>query len=256
MSLPEIHYRYFTKNRALQFVENFEFYFAPVKNFNDPHDTPIELIRVKEYYTEKEIREILKNLLPSKIYGQEKKRYLKKRERDTFPQFMQETFIELKNKAHIFCLSREIYSAVLWSHYTNHTGLAIALKSFNPIGISPRDFTILNMLYEEKPQHIGLGPSIKHDLIKATSTKALEWSYERETRIVTHNHSGNIRIQPSDVGLILFGYKADDNFISQVYKSVKSKFISSGLNELPIFAKMMVKPGSFKLEYFEMNFKD
>lgn len=88
----------------------------------------------------------------------------------------------------IVCASLVDDSILMWSHYTdNHTGVVLELDTEEPPFSQIGNDSILTVMYSErKPDyaHFDYGNGFGEEMFRIAATKAIDWAYEKEVRIV------------------------------------------------------------------------
>lgn len=237
-----------TSKYSLEGLINNELYFSKYTDFNDPFEfsTPFpDLVKTykkarkefREYYDNKEIsKEVFLKL--TNLFKTPSKDILKKRF---------ETLSEIKNNTQnmgILCLSQRDENILMWSHYAeDHKGFCIEfnelnthlsdtadlidvkyLESFEDLN-SPElivDFFMLMFWdYRDLPRlewerkYIELGQQLKvHEesqlALSIIGNKYVDWSYEKEVRLVTGN-KGVIKYDPQSISSITFGLRMSES---------------------------------------------
>lgn len=213
-------YKFPEYNFLKEIIVDDTLYFPSPNTFNDPFDsfpvfdytgTEIQLTRMfKELsrergkiITTREARESARNM--------KRKRYFQT------PSSVSESF---RHKIGVFCLSSDNSNILMWSHYAEkHKGVCLEFSN----NINDKIFCYsLPVQYKDKyttHSFLKIGKkNILHDLIL---TKAKDWSYEKEWRIVSIKGShlegpGKYKFNPELLTKIIFGCKADDYFIKRI----------------------------------------
>lgn len=194
---PSRYYKYYTlpppgtddrTYRSQLFLER-KVYFPSHLQFNDPYDFYPRLTMkcTREQYIS-HVRRALAHRYPN-LGAQEVDFWIRRSLRDHWPfsrTFQRQTVREyrafLKSKVGILCLAERPDSLLMWGHYANrHTGFCVefipqgpdsVFHHAYPVSYSPRRITV-NLMndFPSVPRIISL-------------TKAADWAYEREWRIV------------------------------------------------------------------------
>lgn len=168
--------------------------------------------------------------------------------------FSNETLIKASNQAlenilhrmGICCFSKNWRNILQWSHYSDgHRGLVL---KFDILKDLPFFWTPSNVIYtKEFPMVDILNGEDKDNTIKMFLTKALDWSYEEEVRVVKSINGNHHFLKPSLIEII-FGVTCEQNQLERVkeltanhgysqikfYKAVK-KEREYGLNKEELF---------------------
>lgn len=214
--LPKNIYRYRSLNkidREKQNLENDKLYLASPDDFNDPYDCACKINNnlVIYYectffylmlYAKKNTGIFRRSLLDYRSMIQScshyRKSYLKKyKEHHSIPGY-DEIISNAKDNILISCFSETYNSVLMWSHYANeHKGICIEYdlhalddnkrsifnKRMHPVIYSNTvaDITqvAIDTIFKSPPENI-----ITYMLIKPAIYKAIDWSYEKEWRII------------------------------------------------------------------------
>lgn len=220
-------------------------YFSSPKNFNDPFDGVIE-------YDEKVTPEDIK-LLGRRIGVDPKKVQnlinIYRRDPDKFHDIVRQQNVKLQNdnKLRILCLSDTELSPLLWAHYAaQHTGICIGFRTYKldekAYGIKLKtdciDSSLLDPCFpdmmipfpvkytEEVAHKYHFGKGNAEELKKSFLYKSVEWSYEKEVRVVAIDSAllrNPIEIDVNGIEEIIFGIRASSKLIEQVKDIVSQK---------------------------------
>jgi len=193
--IPDMLYRYMPwrldketgKNYAKELLLNKQIFLQSANNFNDPFDTALILkmtgsgkLLVKRYAF------AYRNYNHKEASKQDKKNIRKTPLRDRIK--VAERHMQVTRKlTGIYCLSKCNKNILLWSHYAdNHTGICLAFNTKqNPFSLA------VKVEYDnEYPKINYLRSDIVTIIRKKYLTKAMDWHYENEYRIVLSNYAG------------------------------------------------------------------
>ncbi len=92
----------------------------------------------------------------------------------------------IKERYRIYCLSACFHINLMWSHYANgHRGVCLKFSTANNLFASAKEIT-----YQKRFPELVLG---KEENVKAILlTKAAEWAYEREYRVVARDSEAGL----------------------------------------------------------------
>lgn len=209
---PPVLYKYYAFDEWTQNIfERNEIYFQSPDCFNDPFDSKIST--TYEGTEEQRISRLIRFWRegPAKDKKEEELRLqavdVVKKSQD-IPQMLRtlERSVErLRKQMGIFCMTSERDDILMWSHYAEaHTGFCLEFKTGNaffsralPIeeeGYKP-DRPCLNLI--ERPD--------RDKIVQALLTKAIDWKYENEWRIIDHENGPGVQTYPSEAlsGVIL-----------------------------------------------------
>lgn len=200
-------YKYCSYNKnSLHFLINRKIWFSNPEYFNDPFDCKYQFKTDTdkaefENYARKHNPERLEELMSFINDDDEKEVYNKIVAKLTY-----DVYEELK-KAGVFCLSEHNNNILLWSHYADaHKGFCIEFERCkdrdNDLGdyrttrrveYIPRDYEKVTVLNEKS-----------WDM--KFFTKALDWEYEREWRLINEKSEETGRL-PGKITAIIFGLR-------------------------------------------------
>jgi hypothetical protein len=99
-------------------------------------------------------------------------------------------------KMRVYCLSVLPDSTLMWSHYSaNHRGICLEFDKNNPLIEKARPVRYKKTYPEWTPQ------GVVHDPLALVLTKAMDWCYEREFRIVGSLQGGPAKLDGNFVPL-------------------------------------------------------
>jgi hypothetical protein len=220
-NMPSSLFKYRQINEySIDNLRNDTVWMTNAQNFNDPYDCALTINENQQLeYIKNRFLELLKpSLKPSQLEYLRKKPYEEIMKfyllRDLYSINMTETankFInmtshdlhtqhnEIRNslnrqsqrKIYISCFSKIVDSILMWSHYAfNHTGMCIEYnfkqcgpvdlltRFFHPVNYTNKLFDISDFFFGEKKKTNG------YFSILAGITKAMDWSYENEWRLI------------------------------------------------------------------------
>lgn len=108
-----------------------------------------------------------------------------------------------KSNVGIASLSDTNKSELMWTHYAvQSTGICIEYRARILLGALPDDAILVRVGYDEKPADFGIGDIVKKDeaVKKILSQKKVNWSYEREWRVL--GTLGKNRIKKTSINCI------------------------------------------------------
>lgn len=259
-------YRSFDNNgHTLDLLRNNEFYLSYSTEFNDPFDCFVEyeIIGTKE-----ECDNYIEWLKISDNKKREIYLQLKECNYDYSKVFKNNDYKD--NEALLMCCFSTIPDNILlWSHYANkHKGICIGFKtSFNDISMGLKiikeeinfkiyDFLpVVKMKYDKnmpKPHHL-----FNHDskeIIPFFTTKAYQWRYEKEMRIILNKSIINkktIKFQKSILSKIIFGIETLEKDKYVIYDIIKKHYLDEKIDVK--FFQAIKKRHKYKLELVDLN---
>lgn len=121
----------------------------------------------------------------------------------------------------ISCFSQDNLNRLLWSHYADgDRGVCIEIETDFDSECFPQ-LEVVN--YVDALPQIKLLVHMKENIIALYTTKAREWSYEREIRAFQHLR-GNHQMDPRCLVNCFFGERASPQDIEQVKDVVRDKY--------------------------------
>ncbi len=261
-----------------------EIYFSSPREFNDPFDC---WVPIKSYPI---TAEMVQNALSDNT-----KRYKSKRDKLRF--IIKEEFNNDINKYvekvninnldensnciednnnffindyYISCFSKRNDKTLMWSHYADcHTGICIGFKTHYLKGVNALDLnlnvnsglaTINKVKYREdnhKPTILSRMELTKEDLMNGFLSKAKEWTYEEEYRVILSpqmTYSQKQYIASKYIKEIYFGMRTSEEIIKHTIKEIsKSNFLEIDLIN---FYKMRECKNEFSIIPIKINYKE
>jgi len=184
-------------------------YFSSPSEFNDPYDCKVHycnrlsIAQLKEhYYT------VMKERLPSLSRKQCRAQVVqdtKHLKPDEFISKMTDVMQSIADELGVLSFSATSTNILLWSHYAaNHTGICLKFLAENTI---PFFGLAQQVKYEKYYPEVDLLATSHNDQVQAfLLTKAIDWAYEEEWRIIDHENGPGIRVFPEKFLLeVIFG---------------------------------------------------
>lgn len=144
-------------------------------------------------------------------------------------------------KVGVLSLSATDRNILLWSHYSaGHTGLCL---KFEATEHTPFFGAAQQVIYRDNYPDISIVNSAEEHVDSFLLTKATNWSYEQEFRIIDFiNGAGNRRFPPELLSSVIFGSRMtiDD-------KKVVLEWVNSRKNKIELLEAAII-PGTFSLE--------
>lgn len=226
-----------------------EFYFSSPKEFNDPFDSNIRVrydLRGENKFLQELIRIIRKNKpsLSLKKVRKEAENILaiQKEHPQKISEIMKNNFYKIVcNQSGILCLTKNINSIIMWSHYANsHKGFCVGFKTSKIIELIDCFRSKYLKLYDlDKVDYKKEYPKIDkftlsgNEINKIPLTiKSSEWTYEEEYRLILITQEGYIVIEKSDRNIVFgndlfdsiyLGYKMEKNIKIEIIEIIKEK---------------------------------
>jgi len=193
----------------MKIITNSELYFASPKAFKDPFDCKVYFRpSVSKNELRKKHKEIVKKFMPQSNRTQRRAKVAQDVKAATPNEFLSKISSGLQksvNNLGILSLSSNPLNILLWSHYAcGHTGMCL---KFLTTGTTPFFGLSQKVNYETKYPIVDLlkdGPGRHTDAFLLT--KAIDWKYEDEWRIIDHTLGAGYRHFPEKLLMgIIFG---------------------------------------------------
>ncbi|MBP7654141.1 DUF2971 domain-containing protein [Candidatus Dependentiae bacterium] len=224
-------YKYTTAERGLAILNSGKIFFPKAFRFNEPFDCTLPFtdeITQEDFITgafriTKKDKEKIKNytdkIEQSFTDNFEFNEDIKKNNKKIYQEF-----IESNENSGILSLSEDPMNPLMWAHYAeSHKGICIGFKLE---GFEDKD-KILKVQYSNEIPDIRLGEILYFDgrlSTKLFATKAIDWAYEKEWRILTKK-GDNYEDIPGKICEIILGYRIDDTTKKNVSKICNEKNI-------------------------------
>lgn len=226
---PPLLYKYYALNKWTQRIfENNEIYFSSPESFNDPFDSKVtfsyEASRTDRKRFLKQWSEMYRPDLSSKErLHYEKSIRKQKLDLQGVVDGVQKNFLVARNRMGVFSMTEDQKNILMWSHYSaEHTGFCIGLQTDNAFFSRARhvdyDITLpcLNLLEPTWDKLIKQG-------VKGLLTKAQDWAYEKEWRIVDVDGVGT-HVYPSNaLNSVILGCRMSPDNKKQIKKWCDSR---------------------------------
>ncbi len=193
---PALLYRYYKFDEYSQRIfENNEIFFSSPKSFNDPFDSKI-MISFQGTRNQKKL--FFRKLSPQSRPDFSRKNHLEMekriiRDEASFKKLeteVQNNFEKVRKQMGVFCMTEKKDNILMWSHYTtHHTGFCVGFNTNNFFFSRVKHVSYskdLPCIYILEPDQEKL--NIKG--VDSLLTKAEDWEYEKEWRIVEVNGVG------------------------------------------------------------------
>lgn len=239
-SFPRYLYKYRDASALTESIfSSKEMWFSSPTKFNDPFDCNLSEVDqhsagdLETYYENmilgKPDEEVLRSIGPD----------LKKLE-----EIVEKAKLVVLSRTGVLCLSRAFNNILMWSHYANnHKGLVIEfdLKADPEFFLSP-----INISYTTEYQPTDFAANPHGSITSTISTKSSLWQYEGEVRIYKNGGVGLTAFHPNCIKRVLFGCKAEPDFIDKIVTLCKS----DDLKHVKFSSMKMVR-NKFALELVE-----
>jgi len=241
---PDVLYKFrdWSNPHHKRIITNDEIYFASPNELNDPFDCSIPIRYDKA--SPETIRELVKGFVASNFPDQnhqwrrEKEKEILKKYPLTDSEFWKRNdpiWLNQKNiNFGIFSLSGTNTDILLWSHYSkNHQGFCLGY-SFDSLS----DFSLNQSYLDIHIDFVKVKYSVKYPLLipkgrddikptrKSFMTKAINWSYEKEWRLIMVGRANKNRVismRKYSFNTIYLGCKIPDEHKDEILEEIKKK---------------------------------
>jgi len=202
-------------------------YFASPLSFNDPFDCKIRYrSSLSRMQLKKKYAGFLKKNTPRlnrKMRRKETATYLASINPDEFLKGNEGHIQEMVNKLGVLSLSATKSNILLWSHYAaGHTGICLKFRA-----TSSTDFFGYSLPVKYSPNYpdIDMLETPPEDQVEAfLFTKAIDWKYEKEWRIVDHQGGpGDKKFPQEMLTEIIFGARIDPQNKNAIIKWLEDR---------------------------------
>lgn len=249
-------YKYTPHNTEYKYeiITKSQLWFSKVENFNDPIDSKLDY---RQQYTSDEILQYWENFLKNKPeHPQTIEEILNNwGNNSSFIKQQNRVYSQQKSQMGIVCFSVNPKNILMWSHYANnHKGIAYEFKPNLFTNAKTISFQAFPFRVEypcdrsyELLSYTKTGEEKNKQFVKELTTKAPEWAYEEEYRMIDLEISGNKKFNHASLHSIIFGAKTTMDEID-VMKCLCKKH---GLNHIK-FKKAKFIEGRFELEFIDI----
>lgn len=221
-------YKYLNKQSARLTLNNSTLFLQSPNNFNDPYDCYEGLIHFPDS------KQHTINLMHKKLDNLSKyqKKIIEEKiingEMDTDKQFS-EFLLEIKNEIGVTCFSKNFDNILMWSHYAEkHSSICLGFE----INLATNDYFAVPVDYVKKFKKANYGKEGVTMLKKWLFTKAHDWKYEEEVRLISFEKSGVISFKKKALKEIIFGANIKKEFKEEISKIIKEKKYNVTMSEM------------------------
>ena len=249
----EFLYKYYSLNKSnLQRRERIfthsELYFPSPRDFNDPFDSKIQLILDgSEEEWERYLRDLYKKFRPDWNRKQrlaEVRMIMREKRYKRLPEGVANSHLD---KMGVFCMSEVKDNILMWAHYSEgHTGFCLEFRATSKTPFFGRAQRIK---YSEVYPSINFFKSSRDAQMEATLlTKFKLWCYEKEWRIIEHDHgAGTYSFPPELLTGVILGCQMSDENKNIIIDLVKNR------TSRPTLYKADVKEREFGLDIEKLD---
>lgn len=242
MSAMLYKYRNWDNSDHRKMLQSAEIFFTSPKHFNDPFDCkiPINFFDLSEAVVERMARSVHKDSdtgtsrIEAAFYADDVVRKYKKRKKSEPAQaeFLTDFLKTHESRTGIFSMSAVRDNILMWSHYSaSHSGFCVGFevtllhKAITDNLGQDMVFEVFKVFYRGNfPVVIVEGSSDEYpDWNKAFTTKAEDWMYEKEYRIILNGGPDlAITVPKGVIREVLIGVNATDQTKEEVIDAVRN----------------------------------
>lgn len=230
-----------------------EIYFPSPNEFNDPFDSKVRHVFEGPRYQKKTfLRERLCRMYPDKS-----RREINQMVRTGIKTPFVQAELDRSENGHrdkmgIYCMTEKRDNILMWAHYSeHHTGFCLEFDAQNEFFARALEVKY-EVKYASKLPTINIAESDHMDneqLADRILTKAKDWEYEQEWRIVNHWEGPGIkRFPPSALTGVIMGCRISDAHRTFLTGLVKNR------DPRPKVYQAQVKKGEFGLDIVHLDY--
>jgi len=161
----------------------------------------------------------------------------------------QDSLEEAKNQVRelgVVCLSEVNDNILMWSHYTQgHTGFCIEFERTKGNDLGNWDFCLPVVYHNELPAFSPQELIEPQALTKIAATKAFDWHYEKEWRLIT-KIGGKLIPLPANITTVIFGCQMERG---------RRRTVANILGSDMIYKEAIKLAAKFSLEIRQIKFE-
>jgi hypothetical protein len=232
-------YKYRTINQVDMFLDNSELKFSLHNEFNDPFDccadidTNNTLAEIEQY--------LIDNQVPQSIVKPMANQYFN--DKPIWRKIITDAINSQIDNTGIFCGTNSPNNDLMWAHYADsNQGACMKFDISKDVKffLFPKKVTYDDNFLSYN--YIKEQGKVLDQLFR----KSLKWEYENEVRIIKRGLNGLRKLNKEAVVEIIFGYKTQNNDITDIKNKVQNK----GFNIK--FRQTVVNPKSHKLDIINL----
>ncbi len=241
---PATVFKFVCPEILIKILENSSLNFTPPSKFNDPYDCYLGLISFA--VTQKAIDRVKNDPTISDEIKAKKMKDFKENPHE-LPHALNQIANDLLVKSGITCFSLNRENMLMWSHYANkHTGVCIEFHSIPLIRSVTKNgkikVNVKEVTYCSELDTINFHESPKVAVDNLVFTKAEDWSYEKEFRVLLAEN-GLKAFDLNSICSITFGTQCADSTIIESKSLLEQKSIH------PKLFKAGLVPNQFRLNF-------
>lgn len=230
------------KQLSRRLLTDNEIYFAAPEQFNDPFDCSLPFKYKKETLTQENIYLKLLQIARQK-FPNESEEFIQNHCFETQSKqalndenYWKSFYPHFKKQMHstfgIFSLTPKNDNLLMWSHYADsHYGFCVGLDR-NILFETCKPFVQMGeVIYDNSFPEIVINEDATKSILKLTMTKSIEWSYEKEYRMLSYGNRKVVTIPNEAIKEILIGHRMKEEYKNEIYKLVENKFKDTKIYE-------------------------
>lgn len=215
-ALPAALYKYTSVENALLTLRDKTLWFASSRQFNDPFDCNTDLLDFTPSAT------MIKEFINEKVSGNRALRRLEMAKNRKSPHRIvnqsAEQTQELFYNSGVCCLSAVNQNILMWAHYaSNHSGVCLGFDS----AIAEIATLAAWVKYQTGFSKVNFWTGKEHAIAHVLLSKAHDWHYEQEIRLIRMASRGACSFAPSHLKEVVFGVKTSPHDIDEIKKAVE-----------------------------------
>lgn len=236
---PQYVYRYRPINEYFDdIILKNSLWFSNPKDFNDPFDCRVLIdtnnttTEIQDFLLKNGVNGYEATMLATNVFNKPKE----------FDKIVNDAVDSEISKSGVCCFSLVNDNILMWSHYTNsHKGVCLKYDlSKDP------DFFVYPIFVNYQNQYPTLNYFREQNQLidKLIRAKSLDWSYEKELRVLKPKKSGLVPFKKEALVEIIFGCKTEPNEITRIKKLT----IDNGFSHIS-FKKAILKQNEYGLDF-------
>jgi hypothetical protein len=229
---------------AKELFEDNRLYFSSPDSFNDPFDSAIKCVGEgsradwKRFFREHSVR--YKPELKRAEHLRHEKNFL--RNREEFVKRFESDIMAKRRQFGVFCMTHKNDNILMWAHYAgNHKGFCIEFQTGSSFFARAQEVRYEN----ERPQANLLGPweALTEHATRALLTKAKDWHYEDEWRIIDLDSGPGIqKCPPESISGVILGSRISSSDRQRIKEWCRNR------EPAPMLYKAIMKDREFGLD--------
>jgi hypothetical protein len=212
--LPDFLYHYYSYNEHTEsiFTKN-KVYFQSPREFNDPFDTKCKYVFEGSEQEKKSFLLNLQSENPERISAEITDYVLSHPNGEKEFLGRMDYLDPIRRNVGIYCLTAKNNSILMWSHYADsHKGFCIKFSTTNNFFVKAFKIYYTDQL----PVNNILSPNTVNQTEKEFLSKADDWAYEEEYRIIESRGAGTYPFPDNALTGVIFGCRMESQYKNQI----------------------------------------